>query len=106
MSDSTSVNQANAIAAAHDAGRRLGLATAALALGVVSFINLLGVEKSILSIVLAVLAIRGMAPAGVVRFRTRFALVISSLQLVTTILALVLFRDEVGELLQLLYELN
>ena len=49
--------------AARRRGRSEGLATAALAVGAVAFLNLLGVEKGILAIVLAVLSLRN-APAG------------------------------------------
>ena len=38
-------------------GRSEGMATAALALGAVAFLNLLGAEKGILAIVLAVLSL-------------------------------------------------
>lgn len=41
------------IDAAYQRGRRVGLATAALALTIVSFLNLLGTEKSILAAALA-----------------------------------------------------
>ena len=65
------------IHAAYQDGRRLGLATAALALSIVAFINLLGIEKSILAIVLALLAMQGALPgAGVLR-RGRIALVLA-----------------------------
>jgi uncharacterized membrane protein YadS len=105
MSDDQSLNQTKAIVAAHDAGRRVGLATAALALGAVSFVNLLGMEKSILAIVLAILAIRGVQPSEVVRTRTWAAIVLSVMQVLITCIALLVFRDELREFLDLLYEL-
>ena len=49
-------SQSSAVDAAYQSGRRVGLATAAVALGFVSFLNLLGMEKSILALVLAILA--------------------------------------------------
>src|SRR5262245_61556922 len=53
-----------AIAEAFDGGRRAGLAVAAMALGVVTFLSLLGLEKAGLAIILGVLALRG-GSAGV-----------------------------------------
>ena len=43
----------------YDRGRREGLATAAIALSATAYLNLLGAEKSILAIALALLASRG-----------------------------------------------
>ncbi|MGB4246734.1 MAG: hypothetical protein WBJ75_03350 [Pseudohongiellaceae bacterium] len=106
MSESSLTSQSSAIAAAHDAGRRLGLATAALALSAVSFLNLLGFEKSILAIVLAALAIRGITPVGVLRLRTRLAFGIGALHLATISIILTVFQEELREFLGLLYELN
>ena len=56
--------------AARRRGRSEGMATAALALGAVAFLNLLGAEKGILAIVLAVLSLRS-APAGPPPWRAR-----------------------------------
>jgi len=85
-------------------GRREGYALAALVLSLVSFINLLGAEKSLLAIVLAVFALRGGTP-GVAK-NARIAIGIAALQLVTIAIILLLFRDKFGELIQLLRQLG
>ena len=85
-------------------GRREGFAIAALALSLVSFVHVLGAEKALLAIVLAIAAIRG--GAGVARERGRIALAIASVYLVTFIVSVVLLRDKFGELIRLLSELG
>ena len=86
-------------------GRREGYAIAALALSLVSFVHLLGAEKALLAIVLAVAAIRG-AGGAIARSRGWLALGIASIYVVTVVVALVLLRDKLGALLQLLSELG
>src|SRR4051794_32791237 len=91
--------------AARRGGRSEGMATAALALGAVAFLNLLGVEKGILAIVLAVLALRG-APAGPSPRRARIAIALGVVQLATVVMALVLFHDKLRQLIELLRTLG
>jgi hypothetical protein len=85
-------------------GRREGFAIAALALSLVSFVHLLGAEKALLAIVLAVAAVRG--GAGLARRRGRIALAIAGVYLVTCIVSVVMLRDKFGELIGLLSELG
>jgi hypothetical protein len=89
-------------------GHRFGLATAALALSVVSFLNMLGFEKSLLAMVLAVLAMRGAAPVSAAFRRGRTALVIAAVHFVTIAVLLVLFyvryHDKLPPLLQQLLQ--
>ncbi len=89
-----------------DAGRRYGLATAALALSVVSFLNLLGMEKSMLALVLAVIAMRGAEPIGILMRRSRVAIGIAVLHVLTISVVLVIFHEKFAELLTLLHELS
>lgn len=94
-------------ALAFQRGRRMGLATAALALGVISFLNLLGAEKSLLAIALAFMALRGAElPNQLVRSRARIALMLGVLHMLTIVVILALFQDEFRELLNLVYELS
>lgn len=90
---------------ARDNGRREGFAIAALALALISFLNLLSLEKSILAIVLAVTAMSGPASRRVKR-RSLIALGLAVLHIVTIAVVLVLFRDELGQLIQLLHKLG
>ena len=100
------IDHNGAVAAAHEAGRRLGLATAALAVSIVSFLNLLGLEKSILAIVLAALSLGGSRITAATRTRSRIALGLGVVHIISMIVVLLIFREELGELLNLLYELN
>jgi hypothetical protein len=86
-------------------GRRQGLAISALAVGLVSFLNLLGAEKSILAIVLAISAMSG-AASRQVRRRSLAAIGLALLHLVTVGIVLVLFQDELGQLVRLLHKLG
>lgn len=92
-------------AAAVQRGRTEGLAIAALALSLVSFVNLLGAEKALLSLVLGALAFGG-AQTAVVRRRSLLAMGFSLLYVCTVVVVLVVFREKLGHLIQLLHELS
>jgi hypothetical protein len=77
------------------------MATAALALGAVAFLNLLGAEKGILAIVLAVLSMRTV-PAGPQPRRAQIAVALGVVQLATVVMVLVLFHDKLRQLIELL----
>lgn len=86
-------------------GRREGLATAALALGVLSFIQLLGTEKALLAIGLAVLALRG-ATLRRARGLAFAGLALGCLYLALAVVTLVLYRDKFAELIRLVQSLG
>ena len=88
-----------------DNGRREGLAIAALALGLISFLNLFGAEKSILAIVLAVMAMSGSTTKSVQR-RSSIAIGLALLHILTIAVVLVLFQDELGQFIQSLNKLS
>lgn len=90
---------------AHSHGRAEGFAISALALGALSFIQLLGTEKALLAIVLAILALRA-APSPHSRTHSRIAIGLGVLYLVITLTALILFRDRFAELIRLLQSLG
>lgn len=90
---------------AHSRGRAEGFAISALSLGALSFIQLLGTEKALLAIVLAVLAMRA-APYPHSRTHSRIAIGLGVLYLVITLTALILFRDRFAELIRLLQSLG
>jgi uncharacterized membrane protein len=94
-----------AVADARESGRREGLAIAALSVALISFLNLLSAEKSILAIVLAVMAMSGSASRSV-RRRSSIAIGLAILQIVTIIVVLVLFQDELGQLIEALHKLS
>jgi hypothetical protein len=84
------------------AGRRDGLALGAFALALVSFVHLLGAEKAILAMVLAILAIMA-APGS--RFAA-WALGVAALYIVTLVTALIVFHDKFEALIKLLQQLS
>ena len=87
-------------------GRRAGLAIAAMALAVTAFINLFGIEKSVLAGVLAILALRGgMAGAPAPRW-AKLAVTLSVIHVVTIVTVLVLLHNKLGQLLMLLHKLG
>jgi hypothetical protein len=106
MSTSSQVPPRDPVQTAYRDGRRIGLATGALALSVVSFVNMFGFEKSVLAIVLAILAMQGTEPLGIAIRRGRTALVLASAHVITIVVVLVMFRDKLVELLNLLHKLS
>lgn len=87
-------------------GKRAGLAIAALAGSAVAFVSLLGIEKTILAIVLAVLAIRGSAPRSRARRLALAALGIAAVYVLTFAVAMALFHEKLYELIRLLQQLG
>ncbi|HEY5103352.1 MAG TPA: hypothetical protein VII70_11265 [Steroidobacteraceae bacterium] len=106
MSDPSFSPAADPVQAAYQQGRRIGLATGALAIGCVAYINLLGVEKSILAAVLAVTALRGAARGSQLLRRSRAALALAAAHLAMSAAVLVIFRDKLPQLAQLLQKLG
>lgn len=92
--------------AAYRQGRQAGLALGALAVSAVAFISLLGLEKAILGIVLAVLALRGMAPGSPDRRISVAAIAIACVYAVTFVIVMILFREKFFELGRLLQQLG
>lgn len=105
MIDSSTQAAPADVTQARDDGRRQGLAIAALALGLIAYLNLLGAEKSILAIVLAAMAMSG-SGSRLVRRRAFAAIGLALLHLLTIGVVLVLFQDELGQLIQLLNKVS
>jgi hypothetical protein len=102
----TVTEQQGQIADAFQAGRRMGFAVSALALGLVAFLSLLGMEKAILAIVLGSLAIRGAKPGALARRLGTVAVGLGGLFLVTIPVLLLVFWDRVVEFVRLLSTLS
>src|SRR5438874_7368674 len=79
------------LAQAFDAGRRAGLATAAMALSLVCFLSLLGAEKALLAIGLGVLARRGSQPGSTGRRLATVAISVATVFLVSMAFILIMF---------------
>jgi hypothetical protein len=106
MSDTRSLPPPDPVEAAYHRGRRVGLATAALAVSVVAYINLLGIEKSLLAAVLAVSALRGAGFVSLVLRRGRAALIIAVVHAISVAAVVVLFHDQFMQLIRLLHKLG
>ena len=106
MPDPTHTPSSDPVRAAYQEGRRYGLATAALALSIVSFLNMFGIEKSILAIVLAILARQGAVSTAVAFRRGRTALLIASAHIATVVIVLIVIHEKFGGLLNFLHKLG
>jgi hypothetical protein len=95
----------SALEVAYERGRNVGLATGALALSVVAYINLLGVEKSLLAIVLAALALQNARSLAIPRGRALLAIVLATIHAITLIVVLIVFREKLTQLLRQVIEL-
>jgi hypothetical protein len=91
---------------AFGAGRRVGLGIAALALSLVSFLSLLGVEKAILAIALGLLAARGSARATLARRLGIAAVSIGAVFIVSLAVFLIAFWGQLAELIQAIQRLS
>jgi len=87
-------------------GRQAGLAVAAVATSAVAFVSLLGIEKAILAIVLAVLALHGAASKSRTRRLAFIAIGLGVLYALTFAVMILLFRDKLGELIHLLQQMG
>jgi hypothetical protein len=88
-------------------GQKLAFAAASLTLGVCSFITLLGMEKAILAIIFAALALKnGAASLPVRRGFARFGLALGVLQILFVIGALIFFREHIVPFFEYLERFN
>ena len=87
-------------AEAYDTGRRVGFGVSALALGLVTFLSLLGAEKAILAIVLGTLAVRGSNARTLSRRLGTEAIILGVVFLLTGGVVLVVFWDQAIELVR------
>ncbi len=92
--------------AAYREGRSAGLALAALAVSAVAFISLLGIEKAVLALALAVLGLRGAASGSSARRLGIAAIVIACIYAATYIVVMALYPDKISALLRTLQQLG
>lgn len=96
----------DAVTAAYRQGRQAGLALGALAVSLAAFISLLGLEKAILAVVLASLALRRTPPDSPGRRIGLAAIAVACLYAVTFVIVMVAFREKLFELSRLLQQLG
>ena len=89
-------------------GQKYAYATAALIIGIGSFVNLLGMEKAILAIIFARLALKSEPPPALKTHRgwAQAGLVLAVLQIVLISVLIILFRNELREGFELLLRLQ
>jgi len=90
----------------YSTGRQVGFGVAAVMLGCVSFLSLLGVEKALLAIILGGLAMRGAAQGSLSRRLGIISISLGVLFLITLLVILVLFHDKLMMLIRLLEDLS
>ena len=87
-------------------GRAEGLAMGALAVGCVAFVNMLGAEKALLAITLAVLALGGGLVGGRRRGWAYGAIGLGVLYLGTLAVLIAIYHDKFAQLIRLLKDLG
>jgi hypothetical protein len=89
-------------------GQKYAFATVALVLGIASFVNFLGMEKAILAIIFARLALKSEPPPELLERRVwaRAALILGALQIVLIVTVLALTYDRIPALLDALMKLQ
>ncbi|MCO6454294.1 MAG: hypothetical protein J5I93_03175 [Pirellulaceae bacterium] len=92
--------------AAYEAGRRAGLGVAALAASLVAFVSLLGVEKSLLALVLGLMAWRGAMRGSAASKLGLVAMLISAAHVLTVVIVLFVFWDRLLEFVRTLEQLS
>jgi len=90
----------------YNAGLRVGFGIAALTFGAVSFLSLLGAEKAVTAIVFGVLAMRGVRQGSLAKRLGRASVVLGAAFLFTMAALLVVFHDQVMELVRVLQKLS
>ncbi|HYF49220.1 MAG TPA: hypothetical protein VEJ63_07435 [Planctomycetota bacterium] len=96
----------SAIQAAYAEGRQMGLSIAAVAMSAVAFLSLLGLEKALLALTLALLVLREARPGSQPRNRAKIAAVIAAVYCVCFVTALIVFRAQIAELIQMLQRMG
>jgi len=89
-------------------GQKYAYATAALMLGIASFVNLVGMEKAILAIIFARMALKSEPPPALKTRRQwgQAGLVLGVLQVVIISVLIFIFRSELQHGLELLLRLQ
>lgn len=89
-------------------GQKYAFATVALVLGIASFVNFLGMEKAILAIIFARLALKPGPPPELIERRVwaKTGLILGALQIVLIITVLALNYDRIPALLDALMKLQ
>jgi hypothetical protein len=87
-------------------GRRAGMAVGALAIGIVAFISLLGLEKAILALVLGGLVARDTGTGSAARKRAITAIVVASVYVIAFVVMMVLFHDKFAAFIRSLQQLG
>lgn len=94
------------VAEAYEDGRRVGFGISALALSLVAFLSLLGLEKALLAIVLGAFALRGNRTAPLARRLGTTSILLAITFLLTAVVLFIVFQDQFAELFRLLKELS
>jgi hypothetical protein len=91
---------------AYREGQRDGLAAAAVAISLLSFINLFGIEKAFLAIFFGILAMRGTTSLERAYGWSRIAIVIAIIHVVVVAILLVVYHNTFVQLLHFIETLG
>ena len=81
------------------AGRRDGLGIAAVVVGIVAFVSLLGIEKAVVAAVLGALAMQGARQGSRARRLGSAGLILGAVYAVVFIVLITVFREQLGALI-------
>jgi hypothetical protein len=89
-------------------GQKYAYATIALILGIASFVNFLGMEKAILAIIFGRLALKSEPPPALKHRREwgQTGLILGVLQVILISVLIIVFRNELREVLNVLIRLQ
>ncbi len=91
---------------AYCAGRRVGFGISAMVLSLLAMVSLLGAEKAILAIVLGALALRGSGRGTLARRLGLIAICIGAVFLLVVTVVVIVFRDQLLEIILTLEKLS
>jgi|GEM_PF-379621 len=87
-------------------GRNSGIAIAAVTMSLVAFLNLLGMEKSIVAVVFGIIVLKN-SPKGQVAYKMgKAAVMIGILHILTVIVVVTVYWNKINELIELLMTLS
>lgn len=89
-------------------GQKYAYATVSLILGIASFVNIFGIDKAILAIIFARLALKS-EPAPALKNRREWGqagLILGALQVVIISVLIIVFRNELREVIEALLRLQ
>ena len=99
-------SQDTAVQNAYADGKRMGIAISAVAMSLVAFLSLLGLEKALLALTLGLIVIRGAERGSPEARSAKVAVAVAAVYITCFLTAVVLFHDRIAEFLKMLQKLS